>query len=169
MVTCEKCEVSYHKECVEPPLRRLPRSPWICPTCSDKKRKHSETNSRHRHEENGFNSGESNIAFEFSGVHCHLKSTKSLRWSIKKNTLKSEISLKLLFQIHLGIINIIIMISICCIEGHNINVIGFSYSQRRCAARASRKIHAFARLLRDTNSRSPNYNETGGLNHPYSD
>lgn len=81
MVTCEKCDASYHKECVEPPLRRLPRSPWSCPSCSNKKRKHSEPNTkntngngnRHQHEENGFDTdGESKIVFQFQIVQCHL-------------------------------------------------------------------------------------------------
>lgn len=78
MVKCEKCDASYHKECVEPPLRRLPRSPWSCPSCSNKKRKHPEPNSRHQHEENGFDTGESKIVFQFQIVQCHLKSTKLL-------------------------------------------------------------------------------------------
>ncbi|CAH1123750.1 unnamed protein product [Ceutorhynchus assimilis] len=36
MIKCEKCDFSFHKECVAPPLRRLPRGPWSCPSCSGK-------------------------------------------------------------------------------------------------------------------------------------
>lgn len=40
LVSCEKCQSGFHKECVEPPLRRLPRGPWTCPSCQKKDMKH---------------------------------------------------------------------------------------------------------------------------------
>lgn len=54
IVTCDKCLSSFHKECITPPLRRLPRSPWTCPPCSSKGK--NESRSREKARENGYHS-----------------------------------------------------------------------------------------------------------------
>ncbi|XP_019767062.2 bromodomain adjacent to zinc finger domain protein 1A isoform X2 [Dendroctonus ponderosae] len=89
-VECEKCESHFHKECTEPPLRRLPRMPWTCFACSSRMKRNK---GRDRSTDNGFHSD-----YEYMA--------------------------------------------------------GFTYSQRSCAVKASRKIHAFAKALRVKNSKS---------------
>ncbi|XP_066257550.1 bromodomain adjacent to zinc finger domain protein 1A isoform X2 [Euwallacea similis] len=51
-IQCEKCEHSFHKECTSPPMRRLPRTPWKCPQCSNKGKKRTYKQA----EENGYSS-----------------------------------------------------------------------------------------------------------------
>ncbi|XP_060536681.1 bromodomain adjacent to zinc finger domain protein 1A isoform X2 [Cylas formicarius] len=35
IITCDECSIGYHKECVDPPLRRFPRHGWTCTSCSN--------------------------------------------------------------------------------------------------------------------------------------
>lgn len=37
LICCEKCPLSYHIECINPPLSKVPSSAWICPRCSAEK------------------------------------------------------------------------------------------------------------------------------------
>lgn len=34
VVSCENCSFAFHKDCVVPPLRKTPNSPWFCSNCS---------------------------------------------------------------------------------------------------------------------------------------
>lgn len=34
LITCESCDISYHKECVDPPLTRAKQN-WVCNKCKD--------------------------------------------------------------------------------------------------------------------------------------
>ncbi|XP_050295033.1 bromodomain adjacent to zinc finger domain protein 1A isoform X2 [Anthonomus grandis grandis] len=59
-VHCDKCECNFHKDCVEPPLRRLPRSSWTCPSCTISKSRPQSNGTREkrkRGEENGYGTG----------------------------------------------------------------------------------------------------------------
>ncbi|XP_076268228.1 ATP-dependent chromatin assembly factor large subunit isoform X2 [Rhynchophorus ferrugineus] len=67
IVSCDKCHSNYHKECVDPPLRRLPRSPWTCPSCQTKGSK-PEKNSKERTTENGYDSVKANGAVKLVGL-----------------------------------------------------------------------------------------------------
>ncbi len=33
LLLCDGCDLGYHTECLEPPLSRIPRGRWYCPTC----------------------------------------------------------------------------------------------------------------------------------------
>uniref|UniRef100_A0AAY4B1P3 PHD finger protein 21A n=1 Tax=Denticeps clupeoides TaxID=299321 RepID=A0AAY4B1P3_9TELE len=35
LLMCDTCSHVYHLECLEPPLKTIPRGMWICPTCQD--------------------------------------------------------------------------------------------------------------------------------------
>lgn len=37
LLSCEDCKLSYHLECVNPPLRRAPRGTWTCIECKERK------------------------------------------------------------------------------------------------------------------------------------
>ena len=37
LITCDTCASSFHTDCIEPPLSRLPRGRWICKDCKKKK------------------------------------------------------------------------------------------------------------------------------------
>lgn len=37
LLCCDKCPSLYHLECVDPPLRRVPRGEWLCSSCKQKK------------------------------------------------------------------------------------------------------------------------------------
>nr|XP_022913840.1 bromodomain adjacent to zinc finger domain protein 1A isoform X1 [Onthophagus taurus]XP_022913841.1 bromodomain adjacent to zinc finger domain protein 1A isoform X1 [Onthophagus taurus] len=39
LLSCEKCPKTYHIECVEPPLRHMPRGPWTCHHCKSRKKR----------------------------------------------------------------------------------------------------------------------------------
>jgi len=32
---CDRCPKSFHLSCLKPPLRRVPRGTWMCPSCVD--------------------------------------------------------------------------------------------------------------------------------------
>lgn len=38
-VTCDQCSSSYHIDCLQPPLRRVPRGLWTCDSCKNKGKK----------------------------------------------------------------------------------------------------------------------------------
>ncbi|KAL1497561.1 hypothetical protein ABEB36_008502 [Hypothenemus hampei] len=58
-VSCNRCDFNFHKECADPPLRRLPRAPWTCSSCLSKQ-KYEQRNKRKDH---GYSS-DSNDSFE---------------------------------------------------------------------------------------------------------
>lgn len=39
LLCCEKCPLSYHIECLNPPLKQMPSSEWECPRCTCEKPK----------------------------------------------------------------------------------------------------------------------------------
>ncbi|KAJ8963182.1 hypothetical protein NQ318_018647 [Aromia moschata] len=49
LIVCDKCVSYYHIECCEPPLRRVPRAPWLCSSCKEFK----DSRDRHRNTDNG--------------------------------------------------------------------------------------------------------------------
>ncbi|CAH0550662.1 unnamed protein product [Brassicogethes aeneus] len=45
LLNCDTCSIFYHRECVSPPLRRMPRGPWTCSSCKDDKERKEEKSS----------------------------------------------------------------------------------------------------------------------------
>ena len=43
MLLCEKCDRGYHITCLTPPLPKVPRGRWVCPTCASNKTKKSKS------------------------------------------------------------------------------------------------------------------------------
>lgn len=39
LICCERCPASYHIQCLDPPLPKIPEDPWLCPRCGCKKPK----------------------------------------------------------------------------------------------------------------------------------
>ncbi|KAJ9583619.1 hypothetical protein L9F63_022042, partial [Diploptera punctata] len=39
LVTCDLCPRAYHTDCLQPPLSKVPRGKWYCPTCQTKQPK----------------------------------------------------------------------------------------------------------------------------------
>jgi len=35
LMICDGCEMSFHKECLDPPLKEVPDGDWFCPECSE--------------------------------------------------------------------------------------------------------------------------------------
>lgn len=36
MLECEKCDLAYHLQCLDPPLDEVPEGEWHCPVCKDR-------------------------------------------------------------------------------------------------------------------------------------
>lgn len=37
LLCCDGCPKTYHLECLDPPLKRIPNGKWVCPSCSQRK------------------------------------------------------------------------------------------------------------------------------------
>lgn len=53
VICCDTCPAVYHLECINPPLRKVPRGKWSCPQCKsptqDKERGKLKEKSNHEH------------------------------------------------------------------------------------------------------------------------